>query len=118
MHEAMENLKLDPRADWLFSGDHKQVEREWHITGFENGRHVNVVIDRSFIDTNGVRWIVDFKFSRHQGADTESFLDNEQQRYCHQLEHYARITSAFGPEEVRLGLYFPLLKGWREWSPA
>ena len=50
---------------------------------------VRVVIDRSFVDAAGVRWIVDYKTSRHEGAGLDEFLDREQERYRPQLERYA-----------------------------
>jgi len=74
------------------------------------------VIDRAFVDAAGVRWIVDYKTSRHEGAGREEFLDREQERYRPQLERYAALMRKLGPEPVRLGLYFPLLGAWREWD--
>ena len=46
------------------------------------------------------------------GADVEGFLDREQLRYAGQLELYARALGS----ESQLGLYFPMLNGWREWK--
>ena len=73
-----------------------------------------VVIDRTFIDDDGRRWIVDYKTGAHEGAEPERFLDRELERYRAQLLGYA---SAFPGEAVSLGLYFPLMKGWRELAP-
>jgi hypothetical protein len=53
---------------------------------------------------------VDYKTSSHGGADVEAFLERERGRYTDQLARYAR---ALGDVD-RLGLYFPLLAGWRE----
>jgi len=78
---------------------------------------VSVVIDRTFVDRDGVRWIVDFKTSTHEGAGLDAFLDSEQGRYRPQLERYWQLVRRLGSEPVRLGLYFPLLSGWREWGP-
>jgi hypothetical protein len=54
----------------------------------------------------------------HEGADLESFLDNEQARYREQLERYAALLAQAGTQPIRLALYFPLLQGWREWQPG
>jgi ATP-dependent exoDNAse (exonuclease V) beta subunit len=70
------------------------------------------VIDRVFRDTAGERWVVDFKTSRHEGGGLEEFLDEQRRRYEGQLTAYA---AAF--DNARLGLYFPLLRGWREYVP-
>ena len=53
----------------------------------------------------------DYKTSRHEGADREGFLDQERARYAPQLEQYSENL-----ENARMGLYFPLLRGWREWG--
>jgi hypothetical protein len=76
-----------------------------------------VVIDRSFVDAAGTRWIVDFKTGDHQGGQVEQFLDREQARYADQLNGYADIIRGMDGRPIRAGLYFPLLKGWREWEP-
>ena len=44
----------------------------------------------------GVRWIIDYKTSVHEGADTAAFLDNELERYRGQLERYAALLQAGG----------------------
>jgi ATP-dependent helicase/nuclease subunit A len=74
------------------------------------------VIDRTFVDADGVRWIIDYKTSAHQGGDLEAFLDKEKERYQEQLERYARLLVQRDGRAIRLALYFPLLGGWREWA--
>jgi ATP-dependent helicase/nuclease subunit A len=85
------------------------------VTGVVGGEVVRGLVDRTFLDA-GVRWIIDFKTSEHQGGKLEEFLDEQQRRYRDQMERYASILSPLG-NPVRLGLYFPLLDEWREWAP-
>jgi ATP-dependent helicase/nuclease subunit A len=73
-----------------------------------------VVIDRSFIDPHGIRWVIDFKTSRHEGGGLEAFLEQEMTRYRAQLETYVALARGMGTEPVRAGLYFPLLGVFRE----
>ena len=75
---------------------------------------VSVVVDRTFVDDDGRRWIVDYKTSSHEGAGLDAFLDRERERYAAQLATYARLMG--GERPARLGLYFPLVAGWREWE--
>ena len=71
-------------------------------------------IDRTFVDEKGVRWIVDWKTSVHEGGDREAFLDRELERYRPQLERYARALQLMEPDRpLRVGLYYPLLDAWR-----
>ena len=78
------------------------------------GRIAHVVIDRTFVE-NGVRWVVDYKSSSHEGGSLEGFLANERERYRGQLEMYAAILKAGGESrEIRKGLYYPALGAWVE----
>ncbi len=108
----------DARGRWLFDPGHAEARSEHALTGLRGDRFIHLVLDRTFVDSDGVRWIVDFKLSRHKGADAGAFLDREQERYRTQLETYARVMREIDPRPIRVGLYFPLLPGWREWSPA
>jgi len=117
VEEALRGVLEDPRGRWLLDPGHEAARSELALCGVDGGTVVNVVIDRSFVDADGVRWIVDYKSGRHEGGDRQAFLDREQARYREQLERYGRLMSAMDPRPIRLALYFPVLGGWREWSP-
>ena len=90
-------------------------QSELSLTAVIDGVLQSLRIDRTFVDGEGVRWIVDWKTSSHEGGDREAFLDNELARYRGQLERYARVMKVFDPDRpFRVGLYFPLLDAWRE----
>ncbi len=115
VQEALDRVLVDARGRWLLDPGHQAARSELALSGVDAGGLANVVIDRSFVDADGVRWIVDYKSSRHEGGDVQAFLDREQQRYREQLERYGRLMSATDPRPIRLGLYYPALGGWREW---
>jgi len=108
---ALVNSVENDRGRWLL-GPKVEARSELRISSLIDGQRALVVIDRVFTAEDGVRWIVDYKTSVHQGADREGFLDRERERYRPQLERYAKIL---GSEKSALGLYFPLLNGWRQW---
>ncbi|MFH1043510.1 MAG: UvrD-helicase domain-containing protein [Pseudomonadota bacterium] len=111
--KALANALADPRGRWLL-GPQQGARNEYRLTAVIYGECRNLVIDRSFTEENGKRWIVDYKASGHEGTDIEGFLDREQERYRAQLERYAQALAQGEP--AMLGLYFPLLAGWREWG--
>ena len=111
---AVDGLLADPRGRWLFDPGHADTAAEWSLAGIETHAIVHVVIDRTFV-ADGVRWIVDFKTGTHEGADVAAFLDREVERYREQLERYAHFVAELDPRPIRLALYHPLLRGWREW---
>ena len=102
----------DKRGQWLL-GPQRKARNEYRLSTVIDGARRTLVIDRLFDDDVGDTWIVDYKTSTHEGADVERFLDEEKNRYRPQLERYAAATDNAG---ARRGLYFPLLKGWREWT--
>lgn len=112
---ALVQAITDPRGQWLL-GPQKDARNELRMTTIINGNCMDFVIDRTFIDEGGQRWVVDYKTSSHEGAGIEGFLDREQARYRAQLDRYAALLSNADGRPVRRGLYFPLLKGWREWA--
>jgi ATP-dependent exoDNAse (exonuclease V) beta subunit len=112
---ALAGALEDERARWILS-PHSEARSEWRLSGVLDGEVVDVAIDRTFVDEQGRRWIIDYKTGTHEGGDLDAFLDREQARYREQLERYAKILARLDPRPVRLALYFPLLHGWREWA--
>jgi ATP-dependent helicase/nuclease subunit A len=113
--QALINCVEDVRGRWVLD-THDEGRSELRLSGITDGRPTRVVIDRTFVDADGARWIIDYKTSVHEGGDTAAFLDNERERYRGQLERYAALLRAGGAKHIRIGLYFPLLGGWREWE--
>jgi ATP-dependent exoDNAse (exonuclease V) beta subunit len=112
--EALTNTVGDERGRWIFAPDHREARSELALTGIASGRLTQVIIDRSFVDPEGTRWVIDFKTSRHEGGGLNAFLTQELERYRSQLETYVALARGLGPNPVRAGLYFPLLGAFRE----
>ena len=111
---ALTNTIRDDRGRWILSR-HESDEREFELSTMAQGRFRRYIVDRTFVE-NGRRWIIDYKTSAHTGGDLEGFLDNERERYRDQLEGYAALIRTRDSRPITLGLYFPLLQGWREWG--
>ncbi|HSR09124.1 MAG TPA: UvrD-helicase domain-containing protein [Bryobacteraceae bacterium] len=115
VRQALARIRTSRRGRWILA-PHKDSHTEYAVTGVVNGEVVRGLVDRTFVD-EGIRWIIDFKTSAHEGGNLPAFLDEQQRRYSDQLQRYASILAALG-NPVKVGLYFPLLDEWREWSPA
>ena len=110
---ALQNTVGDDRGVWILS-QHEHDEREYALSAVVEGRVRRFILDRTFVD-GGTRWIIDYKTGTHTGSDLDRFLENEQARYRAQLEGYASVIQTLDARPIRLGLYFPMLQGWREW---
>lgn len=116
--QAISNTLEDEKGKWILDNNHTEAQSEFAMGGMEAGKLKTLIIDRTFVDEEGVRWIIDYKTSSHEGSNIEAFLDQEQGRYQGQLEQYARFIGRMDDKQIKLGLYFPLLKGWREWDSS
>ncbi len=115
IRRAMAVVAGSERAAQLLDPAAREGRSELALTAMIDGAAHSLRIDRTFVDRTGVRWIVDWKTSAHEGGDREEFLDRELERYRGQLERYARALRLMEPgRTLRVGLYFPLLDAWRE----
>jgi ATP-dependent exoDNAse (exonuclease V) beta subunit len=121
VRDALLEMQNDERGRWLLMGTaggastHREATSELALSGIIGGEIVNGIIDRTFVDQDGIRWIVDFKTSAHEGGGLQEFLDTEVERYGPQLQRYAQLMRGYRPKElIKAALYFPLLKAWRE----
>ena len=115
---AVDNALSSERGRWLFSPAHSEIRSEFALGCMVGEDIVHAVIDRTFVDDQARRWIVDFKTGSHGGGALDAWLDSEVERYRPQLEAYARAMRATDTRPVMLGLYFPLVDAWREWPFA
>ncbi|HWW32703.1 MAG TPA: UvrD-helicase domain-containing protein [Steroidobacteraceae bacterium] len=111
---ALGQTLADERGRWILDSAHAQAHSEWELSGVGGGVLRSVVVDRSFVDARGTRWVIDYKTSAHEGGGLEEFLDTELERYRAQLDGYRELARGLGPEPVRAALYFPLLGAFRE----
>ena len=114
VQDALRRTLADERGRWILAA-HEEAADEFELVGPLAGSVRHLKLDRTFVE-DGVRWIIDYKISPHAGGDREAFLDQELARHREQLETYAQLMARRDPRPIRLGLYFPLLGGWREWS--
>ncbi|MBE9532070.1 MAG: PD-(D/E)XK nuclease family protein, partial [Proteobacteria bacterium] len=109
--ESVNTLKAalaDEQGRFVLSA-HSEDEAEYQLTGIVDGVVKDVKIDRTFVDSEGVRWIIDYKTGSHKG-DIKTFLENEKIRYSPQLMKYKEIFSAIEKErEIKCALYYPAL---------
>ncbi len=115
--KALETSLFSERGSWIFSEDHILADSELVLScELADGSLQTAVLDRTFIDSAGVRWIIDYKTGAHSGGGLSEYLDSEEQRYKSKLNHYANIMHNINPGPIKLGLYFPLLDAWRQWD--
>lgn len=112
---GIENINHDPKAAWILKS-HTAAQSEFPLTAVIDKEIKSFVIDRTFIDDEDVRWIIDYKTSIFNADDLDNFLNQEQEKYKKQLWQYHQALRLMENRPIRVGLYFPMIPAWREWS--
>lgn len=102
---------------WILDNQHPQAaaELELHSGGRQLRRNI---IDRTFIDDQGTRWIIDYKTAEPSAGEAiDTFITTQQERYRKQLEGYRTLFYQRGETNIRCALYFPLLQQLVELPP-
>jgi ATP-dependent exoDNAse (exonuclease V) beta subunit len=94
---------------WLFQGRQRDDACELALVDYGLGYRKDHVIDRTFIDAEGTRWIIDYKSST-PGKDQSlpGFLQEQSARYRPQLLGYAALFRQ-QPQPLKLALLFTML---------
>ena len=100
----------DSDGRWLLSDKRRDALSEAPFTGFYQNILTHVVIDRSFIDDEGIRWIIDYKSAQKpEMLSEEKFVSQQLIWHGPQLRKYAALISAWKPQVIKLAIYFTAL---------
>lgn len=116
-YDLIEKMLKDKRGAWILQ-PHVEHRSELALTLLIENTTQLIVIDRTFVDENNTRWIIDYKTTTYTQTDLDAFLIDEQQKYLEKMQVYARAMRELDDRPIRLGLYFPALCAWKEWSYA
>lgn len=114
--DAVKTITTSSTADWLFSLKHRAIKNEWPLSHRSStGEVKHLIIDRSFIDADKTRWIIDYKTAGHGEKATEEWLAMQAGRYTEQLHNYYRAVNSFDRQyntdvvNTQCALYLPLV---------
>jgi ATP-dependent exoDNAse (exonuclease V) beta subunit len=109
IQQAIHQIFTDPKAAWILSDTHTQAESEYALHYLkDNNTPATVILDRTFVDADNQRWIIDYKITEHINRA----------HYEAQLTHYAEIMHGMDPRPIQLGIYSPLSGDWVTWTYA
>ena len=105
---ALKNiLKDDSGRIILKHYDHEQAE--YALTFKDKRNYRTKIVDRTYVDEDGVRWIIDYKTGERSGGNIEGFFEQEIERYRPQLESYEQLIRLQGETRpIKKALYYPL----------
>ncbi|PIV30410.1 MAG: DNA helicase UvrD, partial [Zetaproteobacteria bacterium CG02_land_8_20_14_3_00_50_9] len=107
---AINNTLSSSHGQWILSGQHQHARCEWPLSKRQHQQIRHFILDRSFIDEHGTRWIIDYKVSDHEGGNLESFIASEADRYSPQIRAYGALLGDLEPgRDIKQAIYFPLM---------
>ncbi|WP_223669503.1 UvrD-helicase domain-containing protein [Kangiella shandongensis] len=113
LQQGLLNVLEDETAQWILKA-HQEARCEMALTGRVDDEYRTYIIDRTFVDEQGVRWIIDYKSGAHLGDDVDNFIASEVQRYRPQLENYRELMQTIDDRPIKTALYFPMLKRFEQ----
>jgi ATP-dependent exoDNAse (exonuclease V) beta subunit len=107
MHNALSHSTLR----WALQNNHTDAACELALTShFEQVE--NHIVDRTFIDETGTRWIIDYKTSATRQGDQAEILAGLVEDYRPQLARYGALFNEIEQRPQKWALYFTELNEW------
>ncbi len=100
---AIKQTLADKQGRWLLQ-HYSHSEAEFALTQHDN----HFIIDRTFIDEQGQRWIIDYKISQHSTETIIQQANLASHPWRQQLSQYATLLATLDGQPPRCALYFPL----------
>ena len=88
---SIKNCVTNSDLSWIFDESNNTSKSEHEISWSQNGKVRTYIIDRTLIDSDGVRWIIDFKTGMPQGESKEEFIRHQKELYKPQLQRYSDV---------------------------
>ncbi|RDH44134.1 UvrD-helicase domain-containing protein [Zooshikella ganghwensis] len=105
---AVTKTLQDSQALWLLDHSLEDSQCEYPITMQVRGKMLHYVVDRTFIDAAGTRWIVDYKtveFDARTGS-LDNLIQQEIAEYKSQLQNYVQTFQLMESRPTQSALYF------------
>lgn len=100
--------RSDDNFKFLMASSNKFSYSEKPVSCVINDEVMNLVVDLTFEDKDGDRWIVDYKTgSRLEDQSLESFLEDQTKAHSEKLDMYESACQTLGGLNFKKALYFP-----------
>jgi ATP-dependent helicase/nuclease subunit A len=106
LDKIQETIKSNTDNDefaWIFDEHGLEAQSELALTNLHNRLFI---VDRTLIDKEGVRWIIDFKTGHPKSSQTSAaFIQSMKERYQSQLLNYGNLFAELESRKTKLALY-------------
>ena len=100
----------DEKINWIFSQELQQSAAELAMQTLYHGYLRTHILDRTFIDDEGYRWIIDYKSSQKpNNQPQEVFVEQQLNQYSDQLNRYRSLFANESNKGIKTALLFTSL---------
>lgn len=103
-NKQLNSVLADDTGSWILDSSHTDGRTEWRLTTYHDSQFTNVVIDRSFVDASGDRWLIDYK-TAVPNVPLDIFVEDQIARYTGQLCRYADLVKSLDHRTTRKALF-------------
>lgn len=111
--DIVNGVLRDEKGQWILSSQ-REAQSEYEITYIKQGSRERYILDRTFIDEDNNRWIIDYKTTPLNNKPLAQFLQEEKQKHLDQLYAYHEAMQTLESRPIKLGLYFTAIPHWVE----
>lgn len=104
IYETIEKCITKNELDWIFDESNSSSQSEFQISWSKNGRINSYIIDRTLVDENDVRWIIDYKTGTPRNESMEAFIEFQKLTYTPQLEKYCEAFKKLENRKTKAAL--------------
>lgn len=115
VHKQLQACQQHEKFSWLVHETHQDQASELALSDYARGSRRDYIIDRTFIDNSGTRWIIDYKSSNPAPDESmAAFIARQEQLHSEQLDKYARLFAEMENLPQRKALFFTALPCFHE----
>ena len=104
MSESVKNCVTNSDLNWIFDESNNTSKSEFDISWSENGKVRTYIVDRTLIDSEGVRWIIDFKTGIPHDESIEEFIKHQTGLHKPQLQRYSEIFNKLEQRKTKIAI--------------
>jgi ATP-dependent exoDNAse (exonuclease V) beta subunit len=106
IEKTLEKLLHDNGLKWIFSHDYTECHSEYPITSISQGKIHEHIIDRTLVDNNGVRWIIDYKTGIPVNEEEADFIIKQKIAHESQLYRYRSLFAELENRKTKTAILF------------
>lgn len=111
IEQVINKCLSDGATNWIFDNQLTDHACELRLCYGKPEGLKEYVVDRTFVDADGVRWIIDYKSSTPRADQTSAqFVSEQIEKYRGQLRNYQFLFSRMEDKPVKTALYLTALQ--------